>query len=109
VNREQLTEVNLRTGDVQIAGTGLTFPYFVAFFPPTGELVYCTGPKGLTAVHPTTGAQRLLATAEELGLPVDLRHLRLCPDVDPARDRMFFHSHETGRTVVALSGLCRSN
>jgi hypothetical protein len=78
---------------------------YATFFPPTGELLYCFGGRGMRAVHPTTGKQRLLALHEELGLPEHVGGVRLYADVDPARDRVFFHSFESGRIVVALSGL----
>jgi hypothetical protein len=107
VASDRVIEVDLRTGEALSVPTAIPFLAEVTFFPPTGELLHRSDHTGLIATHPTTGAQRLLATAEELGIPSGMSEDEtiLCADVNPARDRMFFQSHKTGRIVVALSGL----
>jgi hypothetical protein len=104
-NRDQLTEVSLRTGESRVVVGGLTFPNEVVYFTPTGELLHCTGKTGLIVTHPTTGAQRLLATAQEVAIAEDVRCLKLDADADPARDRVFFYSFDTGRIVGTFSGV----
>jgi hypothetical protein len=84
VVRDQLIEVDLRTGRARIVAGGMPFHGHVTFFPLTGELLQCSSWPGLIAVHPTTGAQRLLATAKEVGVPESDSGVRLSADVDPA-------------------------
>jgi hypothetical protein len=104
---QSLFEADLSTGATRSVAIPIELPSNVygEFFPPSGEVLFYWREMGLIALHPATGALRLLATPQEVGIPERVAGTLLHADRDPARDRVFLSSFDTGRTVVVLSGL----